>query len=173
LVNKSKCILTVKISPLIFLIQNVPCNGAYSLKILCPELHYINGPKAIVADALSSLYLITHSPSQDIAAIAEYYGTEDVTFPLTYPHIQKEQLSDASFQKTARPSPYHHLHSFVGVKPINLLCYQSIILVPEIMQKLLVLWYHKQICHASETRTEQTIQQHFCSLKLREMVKST
>jgi hypothetical protein len=40
------------------------------------------------------------------------------------------------------------------------------------MQKELAIWYHEQLCHPGETRTEQTIRQHFWFPKLRELVHS-
>jgi RNase H-like domain found in reverse transcriptase/Reverse transcriptase (RNA-dependent DNA polymerase)/Integrase zinc binding domain/Retroviral aspartyl protease len=140
-----------------------------------PEFNYIKGPKNIVADALSRLSLKEPLATQDINTIAEYYGTssEDIAYPLTYPNIQKEQLADSSLQETASSSPHYHLHSFRGGEgPVKLLCYQKKIVVPDALQRQLVLWYHEQLCHPGETRTEQTIRQHFWFPKLREMVHS-
>lgn len=140
-----------------------------------PEFNYIKGPKNIVADALSRLSLMDTTPTQDMAAVADYYGlsSDDMTFPLTYPNLQKEQLADKSLQDLQRSSPHYHLHSFRGGEgPVKLLCYKERIVVPKTMQRQLVLWYHEQLCHPGETRTEQTIRQHFWFPKLRDMVHS-
>ncbi len=34
-------------------------------------------------------------------------------------------------------------------------------MVPKTLQKRIVRWYHEQLCHPGENRTEQTIKQHF------------
>jgi transposase InsO family protein len=138
-----------------------------------PEFHYIKGSKNIVADALSRLELSSSSSPPSAEAVAEYYGAsqQDVSFPLTYPYLSKQQRADTSLCETARSSPHYHLHSFRGGEcSVKLICYKKKIVIPAAMQKQLVTWYHEQLCHPGETRTEQTIRQHFWFSNLREMV---
>jgi Integrase zinc binding domain len=54
-----------------------------------------------------------------------------------------------------------------------LICYKNKIVIPESLQKAIVKWYHMQLCHPGETRTERTIRQHFWFKNLRELVHNT
>ena len=45
------------------------------------------------------------------------------------------------------------------------------IVTPEILQERIVQWYYTFLCHPGETRTEQTIRQHFTFKGLRPMIK--
>ena len=48
-----------------------------------------------------------------------------------------------------------------GGKNQTLITYNGKIVIPKSMQRRLVEWYHLQLCHPGETRTEQSIRQHF------------
>jgi Integrase zinc binding domain len=54
-----------------------------------------------------------------------------------------------------------------------LICYKDKIVIPDKLQKPIVTWYHMQLCHPGETRTERTIRQHFWFKNLRELVHNT
>ncbi len=54
------------------------------------------------------------------------------------------------------------LKSFQGRgKMVDLACKDGKIIVPGILQKRLVQWYHEYLIHPGETRTEQTLRQHY------------
>jgi hypothetical protein len=73
----------------------------FIIEELDPAFNYIKGPKNIVADTLSCLYLIEPKAKQEIKYMAEYYGIQanDIIFPLTYPNIQKNNLPIIHYNK--------------------------------------------------------------------------
>jgi hypothetical protein len=143
-----------------------------------PELYYIKGTKNIVADALSRLPIApSNSTDEDINYLADHYGLEDSDlpddiYPLQYQLIQKCQKTDkALIKKIKEKTLNYHLKSFHGGgKTRNLICHKDKIVIPDILQKKVVSWYHNILCHAGETRTEQTIRQQFWWPNLRDTV---
>ena len=142
-----------------------------------PEFHYVKGENNVVADALSRLAITSNSTNSDasseMVALAELYGadTNDVMFPLTFLHIMKHQQLDKVLRSCAAADSTYHLKSFRGGgHPIALICHNDKIVIPSSLQKQIVTWYHVQLCHPGETRTEQTIRQHFWFKNLREKV---
>ena len=55
-------------------------------------------------------------------------------------------------------------------KKRELICLNNKIIIPASLQKRVVEWYHNILCHPGETRTEQTIRQHFTWKNLRHHV---
>lgn len=143
-----------------------------------PTFHYVKGESNVVADALSRLEMLPSpaaSPTDvtPVALMAELYGADndDVIFPLTFDNIMNQQKKDNVLQKQVADSSQYHFKSFRGGgKAINLICRNDKIVVPSNLQKELVSWYHTQLCHPGETRTEQTIRQHFWFSNLRDTV---
>ena len=145
-----------------------------------PELLYIKGEKNIVADALSRLSLneTQFHPPQSVHAMAEVYGLDkeelssDI-FPLRFRHIEEYQSRDkALLRKLASKSVGYTLNSFRGGgKSRDLVCLNDKIVIPKPLRKRVVEWYHTQLCHPGETRTEQTIRQHFTWANLRKDVQ--
>ena len=135
-----------------------------------PDLNYLKGEKNIVADALSRLELKEESLSKDIAML---YGLDEtnIEYPLTFANIRIAQQADQTLRNEAASNPKYHLKSFHGGgNTVMLICMNDKIVIPSKLQKTIVNWYHSQLCHPGETRTEQTIRQHFWFNNLREVV---
>jgi hypothetical protein len=136
-----------------------------------PELLYVKGDKNIVADALSRLPIAIDDQDSDLSDLyylADHFGLHDSDlpddiYPLSYQLIQDCQKTDKPLiTKFKQKSPNYHLKSFRGGgKTKNLICYKEKIVIPTTLQKRVVSWYHTMLCHAGETRTEQTIRQQF------------
>jgi hypothetical protein len=111
------------------------------IKEFGPEFHYVKGSSNVVADA-------------------NIYGADkqDVMFPITFPNILYHQQKDSTLSQNATSDPCYHFKSFCGGgKPLALICHKDKIAVPAILKRETVTCYHIQLCHAGETRTEQTI----------------
>ena len=133
-----------------------------------PELIYIKGTNNIVADALTRLPISTSTSNMDLNYLADHYGLHDSDlpddiYPLQYKLIQKCQKTDKLLIKNLkRKAPNYHLKSFHGGGKIrNLICFKDKIVIPTILQERIVSWYHTMLCHAGETRTEQTLRQQY------------
>ena len=146
-----------------------------------PELHYIKGSKNIVADALSRLEINDHDnidPNKtNNVDLAEHFGLEeddvpDDAHPINYKTLMTNQQKDNKLIENARKYPDRYtLRTFHGAgKTRRLICKENKICVPSTLQKRMVEWYHNHLCHPGETRTEQTIRQHFTWKNLRETV---
>ena len=136
-----------------------------------PELRYIKGEQNIVADALSRLDMIDNprEPGEQMepdemaslfAADADDYPTK---FPLSYEEIEQRQRDDAEIQKLRREKPdsYKRTKFDFGDTSYTLVTKDGKIVVPKLLQKKGVQWYHELLMHPGETRTELTMGQHF------------
>jgi transposase InsO family protein len=145
-----------------------------------PELIYIQGEKNIVADALSRLDFDDSAPSQNEDAnpvyLAEAFGLDEEelpsdAFPLTYKNIRSKQQTDKKLLKLLRSDKNYQVKVFRGgEKKISIICRKDKIVIPTVLQKRVVEWYHTQLCHPGETRTEANLRQHFWWPNLREDV---
>ena len=133
-----------------------------------PELLYIKGSHNIVADALSRLDLEPDFKSQQtLNYFSEAFGLEDKdlpkeSFPLSYKYLSKCQNADKDLLQKAKSNPKYKLCVFHGGgKRRELICKDGKIVVPSAVQQHLTEWYHTMLCHPGETRTEQTIRQHY------------
>ena len=149
-------------------------------------LHYIKGEKNIVADALSRLGLepslksepdstVQENPkSRKLAeafslnqAFANAQAQENpmdpaTAFPLSFGLIAKEQQRDQALKRKVLTSKDYTINTFHGGERDRLLiCHKGKIAVPKSLQSRIVDWYHTMLCHPGETRTEETIRQHF------------
>ena len=139
------------------------------------EFKYIKGPNNIVADALSRLEMNSKSSPKTDTALAEAYGLDDIdpeVMPVSFASIEKAQAKDKALQKQAKnESNEITIRSFHGGEKVHeLLCLKEKIIVPKPLQKRIVEWYHGTLVHPGETRTEQTIRQHFYWKNLRDHV---
>jgi transposase InsO family protein len=73
-------------------------------------------------------------------------------------------------QKAVEDDSYTFTTFCGGDRKVSLICYNGKIVIPPVLQKRITEWYHLQLGHPGETRTEQTIKQHFWWNKLRESV---
>lgn len=147
-----------------------------------PEFHYIKGEKNIVADALSRLDMV-NTPLWNSTTrfsdvhIAEAFGLNDddpqltAFMPVEYKLIHEHQNAMPELVQKALTYENHHLKTFHGGgTSYDLVCHHDKIIIPKSLQKKVVTWYHTLLCHPGETRTEQTLRQHFTWKNLRETV---
>ena len=149
------------------------------------DLQYTKGETNIVADALSRLP-ITESPDESSipttyamlhASNANFFGmekaqtTSDDSFPLTLSKINQAQKADKSLLRLVQSSDQYALRTFRrGETSFELIVRFDKIVIPKSLQSRTVEWYHYYLCHPGETRTEQTIRQHFWWNNLRDTV---
>ena len=93
-------------------------------------------------------------------------------YPLDYNLLYAEQRKEITLMaKIGTPGfALKALHG--GGKRTDLVCHNDRIVVPTSLRRRLVNWYHNQLCHPGETRTEQTIRQHFTWPKLTKEVSN-
>ena len=152
-----------------------------------PELCYIKGENNVVADALSCLDLEEYKSPSSIKEerlvfdhMAECYGLDKADLPtdlmpVNYKVIEHHQKHDRDLLKKVKSFTKNYtLKTFHGGgKTRELVCYNGLIVIPKTLKKKVVEWYHTTLCHPGETRTEQTIRQHFYWKNLREDVHNT
>jgi RNase H-like domain found in reverse transcriptase/Integrase zinc binding domain/Reverse transcriptase (RNA-dependent DNA polymerase) len=144
-----------------------------------PTLKYIKGETNIVADALTRLDItqLKHPNTQE-SQMAECLGLAstdlpDDAYPLTYKNIMREQQKDNQLLKTAKSNKRLKLKTYRGGgKTRKLITLDDKIVIPQSLRQRTVQWYHTQLCHPGEKRTEETIRQHFTWKNLREDVKN-
>ena len=132
-----------------------------------PELVYLQGKKNIVADALSRLDISptnTQEPNleQLLVSNAECFATDtklpSTVYPVFLLLIHKLQQEDSSLQDLLKTQTKYILKNFYGGgRSLSLICFNDKNVVPKSLQYRLVQWYHIQLCHPRETRTEATI----------------
>ena len=144
-----------------------------------PELLYIKGTKNIVADALSRLDITTNQPLDDVNDNAELFGLtldelDENSFPVQFPLLDEAQKKDRKLQHLALTHKEYSLTSFLeaNTKTIELITRNGKIVVPTVLQKQIVNWYHTVLLHPGESRTEATINQHFWWSGMQKTVKS-
>jgi RNase H-like domain found in reverse transcriptase len=146
-----------------------------------PTLEYVKGVNNVVADALSRLELdpplktesdpsIMETPTSRQLAEAFHLTPQDYTntCPLTLKTLMREQQRDHIVMEKAKVAASGiSLRSYHGGGKIRqLLVDHDKIIVPTILQKPIVDWYHTILCH-------NTISQHLTWKNLRKTVTST
>ena len=97
--------------------------------------------------------------------------TSDDSFPLTLSKINQAQKADKSLLRLVQSSDQYALRTFRrGETSFELIVRFDKIVIPKSLQSRTVEWYHYYLCHPGETRTEQTIRQHFWWNNLRDTV---
>ena len=118
--------------------------------------------------------------------MSETYGIEELetgTFPLTYKIIDKYQRKDKQLLKilkrtidsntsTDHTSSYHTKSFRGGGTDIDLICRNDKIVIPKVLQKCVLNWYHTYLLHPGRDRTEETIRQHLYWANMSEHVRS-
>jgi hypothetical protein len=143
-----------------------------------PELIYLKGERNIVADALSRLELqnsdVPSTKMHDLRYLAEHFALEDEhlqsdAFPVHYKLLAQHQSHQKDF--FTKHTQDYHLKSFRGGGTTHILvCRNEKIVIPTTLQRRVVTWYHDILCHAGETRTEQTLKQQYWWPNLRDSV---
>ena len=141
-----------------------------------PEIRYVKGKHNIVADALSRLDKMEDnvpatSPEAYYSLFEDFQMQEiDLTSnPLTYSQLEKAQQADSDIKKIlAMDKTLYHLKNFHGGGKYRMLvCYKDKIVVPKLIQKHVITWYHNILCHPGINRTEESIGQHLWWPKMR------
>ena len=131
-----------------------------------------------VADALSRLHLEPTPQSESDDAVLEMPSgrklaeafpieEEDVptwTLPMSFKLLCKEQINDKELKSKCKLKPKEcSIDTFLKDSQTNcqLITYQGKICVRKSLQERLAQWYHKLLLHPGETRTHETIAQHF------------
>ena len=153
-----------------------------------PTLVYLKGENNPVADALSRLHLepspksecddtVVEQPSS--RQLFEAFAIEDDdlpewTIPISFKLLMQEQIKDKELLKRAKSAPQaYSIDSFSKDSQTNrqLITYQGKICVPKSLQQRLVQWYHEMLVHPGETRTHETVAQHFYWPNMRKTVQ--
>lgn len=147
-----------------------------------PELRYIKGEQNIVADALSRLDMVPEPRSAEEqwepAEMAELFaaGREDYPdkFPLSYQEIADRQKDDDDVQKLLqeKPEKYTETEYTFGDTAYTLITKEGRIVIPKVLQRKGVVWYHELLMHPGTTRTELTMSQHYTWKGMRKTVES-
>ena len=109
-------------------------------------------------------------------SIFENFGKEDEDAfdnnPLTYANLQKAQNEDSAILKIlAMENTLYHLKDFHGGgKTRTLICYRDKIVIPQLLQRHVINWYHTMLCHPGINRTEESIGQHLWWPKMRAQI---
>ena len=128
-----------------------------------PEFHYIQGPKNVVADALSRLES-DDGYSAKLDTISESYLQQaDDTIPegglpISTRTIALEQQKDLVLQRQLNRHPDYFSKSVHGTEVI---LFNDKIYVPKSIRTRLIDWYHSNLQHPGIDRTEKTIRMHF------------
>jgi hypothetical protein len=140
------------------------------------EFCYIKGSKNVVADALSRLDMKPRNNNNDLLLFnADLFGATKeelptIINPVSFQTIFKYQKLDAELLKLAKGNNYSIKNFHGGGKTIPLIVYNGKIVIPKILTKRIVEWYHVNLCHPGKTRTELTIRQYFTWNNLRQTV---
>ena len=141
------------------------------------KVEYIEGKNHIVADVLSR-YPTENDPlsSKTVSReqMSEMFAVDKLPaalFPLSFKAIARFQQKDKKLQTLAALDKNLHRKTFYG--GYQLICQDDKIYIPTSLcvRKQVVNWYHDDLCHPGETRTEETIKQHLYMPRLRQYVK--
>ena len=124
-----------------------------------PELYYLPGKINVVADCLSRLPYNKIYGNHKLFALDE---SDIAEYPLSYKLLMKYQQKDKNLlNKLKTESLYETKEYRTAGKVHTLITKDNKICVPGPLQKPIVNWYHKQLCHPGVTRTELTVCQRF------------
>ena len=85
--------------------------------------------------------------------------------------VAKYQAKDTALKAKLCHRCGSHQKPFRGGGVVqDLICLHNKIALPKVLQMRTVQWYHDTLCHPGETRTEQTIRQHYWWCNLQEYV---
>ena len=133
------------------------------------DIEYIKGDKKMVADSLSGLTFngnqeTTQKYTYQKEIVSEINDIEEIpegAFTIHLKLIQKYQRTEPSLMDKYKDGAYHKC-SFFGVSIANfiLITCKDKIVIPSILQRYVLHWYHTYLLHPGMDRTEATIFQH-------------
>jgi hypothetical protein len=127
-----------------------------------PDLEYINGPRNVVADALSRLDTEMSHSTLNSNAILELFENSDVKSlnidnSLSTAVIAKHQQKDKTLVRHIK----HHLEYFTKrVDSHNVILLNNKIYIPKSLRKEILKFYHTTLHHPGIVRTEKSIKSH-------------
>ena len=87
---------------------------------------------------------------------------KDVLHQVNYKTIMQYQQNNKPLIETANLYKDYSIKHFHGAnKKCSLNYRKHEIMIPKLLEKQVVEWYHNALCHPGETRTELSIAQHF------------
>jgi transposase InsO family protein len=143
-----------------------------------PDLHYIKGTHNVVADALSRLDM-NEEPFEDtketFLGLMQCFAKDPEVpdfHPLNYRHLKLAQDKDKNIKKILKMenTQYFQQDFHGGGKTTSLVCYKNKIVIPDKLQRHVIMWYHTTLCHPGINRTEETIGQHLWWPKMRDHI---
>jgi hypothetical protein len=143
-----------------------------------PDLRYIPGSKNVVADALSRLEktdAALDDSKEAFYSVMQCFGKDPDNFdfhPFSFAHLDKSQQADSDIKKILRKenSKYSTQDFHGGGKERLLVCYNGKIVVPKLLHRHVIDWYHTVLCHPGINRTEESISQHLYWPKMRDQI---
>ena len=92
--------------------------------------------------------------------------------PLNYQHLKIAQDKDKAILKILNmEKTKYKLQKFHGGGRItSLICYNGKIVIPNLLQRHVIMWYHTTLCHPGNNRTEETIGQHLWWPQMRDHI---
>ena len=105
---------------------------------------------------LAQVFATTRSTTQELEL-------PTTAFPISFRILAQEQQKDKTLKKKVTDKiKGFSISSFHGGEKNRLLILKDgKIVVPKSLQHRIVDWYHTMLCHPGETRTEESIRQHF------------
>ena len=85
-----------------------------------------------------------------MSSLAEHFSLdkEDVLHPFNYKTIMQYQQNNKPIIETAKLNKDYLIKHFQGVdKKYSLICRKHKIMIPKLLEKYVVEWYHKALCH--------------------------
>ena len=113
---------------------------------------------------LCDIYLRTVGSTYLKETMSEIYDTKElpeVTFPLSFKIVDRYQWKDSIVTEKLN-STENKKGSFRGIlDTIKLVTFKNKIVIPQLLQRYVVKWYHTYILHTGRYRTQAMIHQHF------------
>jgi hypothetical protein len=151
-----------------------------------PTFYYIKGEKNVVADALSRLAFRADDveKEEDSLLVDEVFDTSswrEFFQPLTIKEISREQPKDQYVQKLQEQAPHRlgELFEDIGMKqgPDRVVTEETEgekrlgrIIVPQVLTKRLLKWYHAMLVHPGGARLYNTLRQHYTWPKMKSQI---
>ena len=95
----------------------------------------------------------THTHQHQINMVVANCSEENVIYPLTVKEIARAQKDDAVLKKLSKTDKY----STQLVEDTQVWCKDGKMVIPKVLQRRAVSWYHHYLQHPGHTRLEETL----------------